>query len=81
MLKVNDMRKVFEYGEVGLDEEASPGNGQFYCQHYESGYDACGFDTMEEAKAELEYYNTMWNHEPWLTGEVEEKSTQLPLFE
>ena len=60
MLKGNEMRIIYEYGEIGLDEEASPGNGQFYCQHYASGYDACGFDTLAEAKYELEYYNTMW---------------------
>ena len=36
-------------GEVGIDTEASPGNGQYYARHYASDYDSCGFDTEEEA--------------------------------
>lgn len=40
-------------GEVGIDTEASPGNGPYYAKHYESGYDMCGFETVDEALAEL----------------------------
>jgi len=42
-------------GEVGIDTEASPGNGQWYVKHYASGYDVCGFDSQTEAIAELKY--------------------------
>jgi len=40
-------------GEAGLDTDASPGNGQFYVKLYNGTYDACGYDTIEEAIAEL----------------------------
>jgi hypothetical protein len=42
-------------GEVGLDTEASPGNGQFYAKTYDGELDQCGYDTVEEAWAELCY--------------------------
>jgi len=42
-------------GEVGIDTEASPGNGRWYVKHYASGYDVCGFDSEQEALEELEY--------------------------
>lgn len=42
-------------GEVGIDHEASPGNGQYYMKHYLTGKDAVGFDTKQEALAELKY--------------------------
>jgi hypothetical protein len=47
--------KATTYGEVGRDTEASPGNGQFYAKTYDGALDACGYDTAEEAWAELEY--------------------------
>jgi len=40
-------------GEAGIDIEASPGNGSYYVRIYDGSYDACGFDTLEEAVAEL----------------------------
>jgi hypothetical protein len=40
-------------GEIGTDAEASPGNGQYYVKLYDGSYDAVGFDTAEEALAEL----------------------------
>ena len=46
--------KSTAYGEVGIDTEASPGNGAFYVKMYNGSYDAVGFDTLEEAWAELE---------------------------
>ncbi len=43
------------YGEVGLDREASPGNGSYYVALYDGSYDATGFDTLAEAMTELNY--------------------------
>lgn len=42
-------------GEIGTDAEASPGNGPYYVKLYDGSYDAVGFDTAEEALAELKY--------------------------
>lgn len=42
-------------GEAGLDREASPGNGSYYVHLYDGTYDATGFDTLDEAMAELVY--------------------------
>ena len=47
--------KATRYGEVGIDTEASPGNGQYYVKTYDGELDSVGFDTVEEAWAELEY--------------------------
>ena len=46
-------------GEVGIDTEASPGNGRWYVKHYATGYDVCGFDSEQEALDELldNYFN------------------------
>jgi hypothetical protein len=41
-------------GEVGIDTEASAGNGCFYAKLYDGSYDAVGFDSVEEAEAELD---------------------------
>ena len=43
------------YGEVGRDTEASPGVGAFYAKTYDGEFDMSGFDTVEEAWAELEF--------------------------
>lgn len=40
-------------GEIGIDAEASEGNGQYYVKLYDGSYDAVGFDTAAEALAEL----------------------------
>jgi hypothetical protein len=40
-------------GEIGIDSEASPGNGAYYVKLYDGSYDAVGYDTAEEALAEL----------------------------
>jgi hypothetical protein len=40
-------------GEIGIDAEASSGNGQYYVKLYDGSYDAVGYDTAEEALAEL----------------------------
>ena len=42
-------------GEVGLDHEASPGNGPFYMKHYLTGKDMVGYDTKKEALADLKH--------------------------
>ncbi len=47
------MIRATAYGEVGIDTEASAGNGKFYVKLYDGSYDAVGFDTVEEAWAEL----------------------------
>ena len=47
------MRVIPSFGEAGLDTEASQGNGQFYVRLYDGSYDVCGYDTIEEAYAEL----------------------------
>jgi len=41
------------FGEVGIDSEASPGNGSYYVKVYDGSYDSLGFDTEDEAYAEL----------------------------
>jgi len=56
----DEVKKVFKLhgvpvGEVGIDPEASPGNGNWYVKHYASGHDTVGFDNAEEAMAELKY--------------------------
>jgi hypothetical protein len=38
---------------VGVDSEASPGNGSYYVKVYDGSYDSLGFDTEDEAYAEL----------------------------
>jgi hypothetical protein len=52
---MDKMIKATAYGEVGIDTEASPGNGQFYAKTYDGELDSCGYDTVEEAWAELEF--------------------------
>ena len=48
--------KVIEgVGEVGIDTEASEGNGRYYAKLYNGDYDACGFYTESEAMEELMY--------------------------
>jgi hypothetical protein len=40
-------------GEIGTDAEASEGNGAYYVKLYDGSYDAVGYDSAEEALAEL----------------------------
>lgn len=49
------MKVIKGVGEVGIDIEASPGNGRWYVKHYASGYDVSGFDSEQEALDELEF--------------------------
>lgn len=52
---MNIVIKSTSYGEVGIDTEASPGNGKYYAKTYDGDLDMCGYETVEEAWAELEY--------------------------
>lgn len=52
---MDKMIRSTAYGEVGVDTEASPGNGKFYAKTYDGELDEVGFDTIEEAWAELEF--------------------------
>ena len=49
-------------GEIGLDPEASPGNGAYYIKHYASGKDLGGYDTYQEALEELRYIDKQYQH-------------------
>jgi hypothetical protein len=49
------MKVIKGVGEVGIDTEASPGNGPYYVKHYRTGYDVCGFDSLADALMELEF--------------------------
>ena len=49
----NTIIRKYSYGEVGIDTDASPGNGPYYIKHYASGADVCGFDSEDEAMDEL----------------------------
>jgi hypothetical protein len=40
-------------GEIGIDGEASPGNGEWYVAYHVTGYDSGGFDSYEEALDEF----------------------------
>jgi hypothetical protein len=42
-------------GEVGIDHEPSPGNGPYYWKHYLTGKYMVGYDTKQEALADLKY--------------------------
>lgn len=42
-------------GEVGLDHEPSPGQGPYYFKHYLSGKDFSGYDSKQEALADLKH--------------------------
>ena len=57
----DQQRKIFKkngkpVGEVGIDRESSPGVGQYYMKHYASGKDLAGYDSYEEAVAELKHF-------------------------
>ena len=57
----DQQRKVFKkngkpVGEVGIDRESSPGNGQWYMKCYAYDIDNAGYDSYEEAVAELKHF-------------------------
>jgi len=45
-----------DLGEVGIDPEASPGNGSYYVKLYDGTFDECGYDTLSEALGEMCYF-------------------------
>ena len=49
------MHKGKEIGEVGIDTEASPGNGKWYAKHHASGMDTLGHDSKKDAVAEVRW--------------------------
>jgi hypothetical protein len=56
----DQQRKIFKkngkpVGEVGIDRESSPGNGQWYMKCYARNIDNAGYDSYEEAVAELKH--------------------------
>jgi hypothetical protein len=51
-------------GEVGIDTEASAGNGCYYVKMYDGSYDVVGFDSVEEAFTELESAAGLRDDEP-----------------
>ena len=56
----DQQRKIFKkngepVGEVGIDRESSPGVGQWYMKCYANGIDNVGYDSYEEAVAELKH--------------------------
>ncbi len=56
----DQQRKIFKkngkpVGEVGIDRESSPGVGQWYMKCYLNGIDNAGYDSYEEAVAELKH--------------------------
>jgi hypothetical protein len=53
---VDTMIRATKYGEIGIDSEASPGNGAYYVKLYDGSYDVCGFDSEEEAWEELSLF-------------------------
>ena len=52
-------------GEYGFDSEASPGNGPYYVKLYDGSYDATGFDSLDEARAELAFLAAIRDHSIW----------------
>ena len=75
----DQQRKVFKknghpVGEVGIDRESSPGNGQWYMKYYATGDDFSGYDSMEEAVADLKHLVNQFKAE----GVAEAKDDYVP---
>ena len=51
--------RIEGFGEYGIDTEASLGSGRFYVRVYGGVFDACGYDSEQEASEELEYLSTL----------------------
>ena len=70
----DQQRKIFKknghpVGEVGIDRESSPGNGQWYMKYYATGDDFVGYDSMEEAVADLKHLVNQFKAEGVAEGE------------
>lgn len=48
-------------GEIGIDHEASPGNGPYYMKHYETNTWHSGYATKKEALADLKHVLSQMN--------------------
>ena len=59
------VRIIEGVGEIGFDTEASPGNGNWYVKLYDGSYDVVGFDSEEEAVAELEQVTDLGISQGW----------------
>ena len=46
-------------GEYGIDPEHSPGVGAYYVKLYDGSYDSSGFETEQEARAELDFFDRL----------------------
>ena len=64
-------------GEYGMDPLASPGNGPYYVKLYDGSYDASGFDSLAEARAELAFLAAISDHSVWY--DVEPRRVQRPV--
>jgi hypothetical protein len=64
-------------GEYGFDPLASPGNGPYYVKLYDGSYDASGFDSLAEARAELAFLAAIQDHSVWY--DVEPRRGQRPV--
>jgi hypothetical protein len=78
----DQQRQIFKknghpVGEVGIDRESSPGNGQWYMKYYPTGDDFAGYDTMEEAVADLKHLVNQFKAE----GVAEDFEQQFDLIE
>ena len=74
----DQQRKVFKkngepVGEVGIDRESSPGNGQWYMKYYPTGDDFSGYDSMEEAVADLKHLVNQFKAEGVAEGSYDDK--------
>ena len=47
------VRVLPDVGEIGIDSDASPGNGSWYVKLYDGSYDVVGFNSEAEAWREL----------------------------
>ena len=54
-------------GEVGIDTQASAGNGCYYAKLYDNSFNSLGFDSVDEAMAELEYVLSGETYSPFIT--------------
>ena len=73
----DQQRKIFKknghpVGEVGIDRESSPGNGQWYMKYYATGDDFSGYDSMEEAVADLKHLVNQFKAEGVAEGSLNE---------
>jgi len=76
----DQQRKIFKkngkpVGEVGIDRESSPGNGQWYMKCYAYNIDNAGYDSYEEAVEELKYCLKQGVAEEVDTGEYDARKS------